>query len=90
MSVRTWSLWALCLLAVACSAKRLPPGTPPPEYEQRPVVPWEEGPPPAAALAPAEPAAAAETPDAGASEAPDAAAPAPDAGPGVFPERSGE
>lgn len=30
-----------CACAVlACSAKRLPPGTPPPEYETRTVEPW--------------------------------------------------
>lgn len=29
----------LCLLG-ACSARRLPPGTPPPEYEPPVVAPW--------------------------------------------------
>jgi hypothetical protein len=34
---------ASCLLALsaaACSARRLPPGTPPPEYEPPVVTPW--------------------------------------------------
>jgi hypothetical protein len=26
--------------ASACASKRLPPGTPPPEYETRPISPW--------------------------------------------------
>jgi hypothetical protein len=29
-----------CLGLVACATKRLPPGTPPPEYETRAVSPW--------------------------------------------------
>ena len=29
------SLWAL-----GCSGRRLPPGTPPPEYEQPVIAPW--------------------------------------------------
>lgn len=27
-------------IAAACAAKRLPPGTPPPEYETRELPPW--------------------------------------------------
>lgn len=90
MKVRTLGWWAALFLACACSAKRLPPGTPPPEYEQRPVVPWNENPAPPAPEpepAPVEPAPAAR--DAGATPAA-APVPGPDAGPGVFPERSGE
>jgi len=34
-------LFASTLLAFAgCATKSLPPGTPPPEYEKRPVEPW--------------------------------------------------
>ena len=32
-------LWLL-LAAAACSGRRLPPGTPPPEYEPPIVAPW--------------------------------------------------
>ncbi len=80
----------LLALGVACSQASVPPGTPPPEYERRPVEPW----PPASALTatpPAEPSPAesaaepapADVPsDAGAPEAPDAAADAaPETGP---------
>ena len=38
---RVW--FASCLLALSaggCSARRLPPGTPPPEYEPPVVSPW--------------------------------------------------
>ncbi|MES1172736.1 MAG: hypothetical protein ABUL62_00305 [Myxococcales bacterium] len=46
------ALCALCVLA-ACSGRRLPPGTPPPEYEAPIVTPWapdsgDAGPPQAA------------------------------------------
>jgi hypothetical protein len=85
------AIWVSLLLAGACAAKRLPPGTPPPEYEQRPLVPWDENP---AAPAPepttVEPVLQAETPDAGVAPPPDGAVAAPDAGPGVFPEGSRE
>lgn len=40
--------WAL--LSVACATKRLPPGTPPPEYETRSFEAW---PPASASAAPA-------------------------------------
>jgi hypothetical protein len=48
--------WALALLAITavffgCSAPQLPPGLPPPEYEQPKVMPW----PPADAAAEAAP-----------------------------------
>jgi hypothetical protein len=66
----------------ACATKRLPPGTPPPEYETRAIPPW---PPvtPSSSAAPAEfGPPAAEILDAG--SAPDAASitpgPSPDAG----------
>jgi hypothetical protein len=44
--------------AGACAAKRLPPGTPPPEYETRELPPWSDVTPDAGAepAAPAEPA----------------------------------
>jgi hypothetical protein len=45
--------WGFVLVS-ACSAATLPPGTPPPEYETRPVEPW----PPASAVT----APSAETP----------------------------
>jgi len=48
------SLASVATLAGACSQASLPPGTPPPEYEMRPVEPW----PPASAVPPVEPAAA--------------------------------
>jgi hypothetical protein len=93
MNVRGLRVWSssLLLLAGACGAKRLPPGTPPPEYEPRPVIPWDE-----AAIArepkPAAPEAAGsdEPSDAGAAAAPDPSAAAADAGPGAFPEHSAE
>lgn len=40
-------------LLAACATKRLPPGTPPPEYEQRSVAPWPSAEPPASAQVPA-------------------------------------
>jgi hypothetical protein len=74
----------------ACSQASLPPGTPPPEYEVRPVAPWPPesaapaaptGEPPAAE--PAAPPPAADLPnDAGVPELPDAAVDAaPETGP---------
>jgi hypothetical protein len=71
------------VLFAACSTKRLPPGTPPPEYEERPVSPWPSASapasPPPVETAPSEPPVAAE-PDAGTDAAPPAVEP--DAGPG--------
>lgn len=51
-------LWlaSAAALGVACSQASLPPGTPPPEYEMRPLEPWP--PVSAAPPAPVEPAAA--------------------------------
>ena len=47
----------VCLLMTgACAAKRLPPGTPPPEYEIREPAPWVD--PEDGGMAPAEDAAA--------------------------------
>jgi hypothetical protein len=47
---------ALAFIAVAvldaCAAKRLPPGTPPPEYETRELPPWSDAAPDAGAEAP--------------------------------------
>jgi len=92
-------LFCLGLAAVVagCAAKRLPPGTPSPEYEQRPVVPWQESPtPPVESAPPAEPTPPATaappggSPAAGASETPNPAVPAQTPGPGVFPEPPGE
>lgn len=89
-SLRFWS-WSALLLVGACAAKRLPPGTPPPEYEPRPVIPWDESlAAPAPEMAPAEAAVLDAPSDAGVSEAPDAAVAAPDAGPGPFPQQSAE
>jgi hypothetical protein len=34
------ALGLLALAIVACSARRLPPGTPPPEYELPIIAPW--------------------------------------------------
>jgi hypothetical protein len=48
-----WALLALSL-AAGCAAKRLPPGTPPPEYETRELPAWT-GDAPAAASAPPAP-----------------------------------
>jgi hypothetical protein len=68
------------LLLGSCATKRLPPGTPAPEYEERPVAPWPSA---SAAADPGRPAAPEPAvpagPDAG-SAAPDAGAPFPDAG----------
>lgn len=50
------TLGACLLMTGACAAKRLPPGTPPPEYEIREPVPWVD--PEDAGTAPAEDAAA--------------------------------
>jgi hypothetical protein len=38
---------------VACASPRLPPGTPPPEYEMRTYAPWPPASAPSAAPAPA-------------------------------------
>jgi hypothetical protein len=80
MTVRLDVCFGFALLLGSCAPKRLPPGTPAPEYEERPVAPW----PSASAAADPSPPAAAEAaapagPDAG-SEALDAGAPFPDAG----------
>jgi len=37
---RTRALLSIALTFVACSGRRLPPGTPPPEYEPPQVAPW--------------------------------------------------
>lgn len=80
--VCSWVLAAM-VFGVACSQAALPPGTPPPEYETRPVEPW----PPASAITAAPPAETApQDPvltqpvgdvlnDAGTPDLPDAAAP---------------
>ena len=39
MKLRSAARW-LALGLCACSARRLPPGTPPPEYEPPQVAPW--------------------------------------------------
>jgi hypothetical protein len=54
MSVATRVVGALLALsAVAgCAAKRLPPGTPPPEYETRTLEPWSGDAPDAGTAAP--------------------------------------
>ena len=74
-----------------CSQASLPPGTPPPEYEMRPVEPW----PPASAATPAPPAEAealepapapAELPSDAGPEATDAAPETHDAAPDVAPK----
>ena len=54
------------LMTGACAAKRLPPGTPPPEYEIRQPEPWVD--PEDAGTAPSEDAAV--PPDAGAPSLP--------------------
>ena len=50
----TLGLFAVTLVVVACATKRLPPGTPAPEYETRSFPPW----PAASASAPASASAA--------------------------------
>ncbi len=93
MKVRTFLVWASVslMLAGACAAKRLPPGTPPPEYEDRPFVPWDENPaPPAPDPTPSESTPQGEIPDAGLLPPSDAAAAGPEVGSGAFPERSVE
>ncbi len=70
-----------CLWLGGCATKRLPPGTPPPEYETRAVPPWP--PVTSAPSAPAPvPTAPEGSPDAG--SGPDGASsepsPSPDAG----------
>jgi hypothetical protein len=71
---------AACLWLSACATKRLPPGTPPPEYETRAIPPWP--PVPSSSPAPAPAASAPElSPDAGSSpDAPSEPGPSPDAG----------
>jgi hypothetical protein len=84
MNVRACGCLAWALLAVGCATKRLPPGTPPPEYETRTFAPW----PPASASAAPDPAQASppavEGPPVSAAEAPDGGSaisrPSPDAG----------
>jgi len=73
-----------CFLFGACAAKRLPPGTPPPEYEIREPAPW------AAPDAGTGPLASDARPSGEAAAPPNAVAPslppseiAPDAGPAV-------
>jgi hypothetical protein len=69
-----------CLWLSACATKRLPPGTPPPEYETRAIPPW----PPVSASAPAPaPASSVSEVSLDAGSSPDAASetgPSPDAG----------
>lgn len=77
----TIGLSSAMALAFACSNASLPPGTPPPEYERRPVEPWPptsvapatpvEAPP--AESEPAPPPPLDEASDAGVSDPPDAA-----------------
>jgi hypothetical protein len=62
----------LLLAGLGCSARRLPPGTPPPEYEPPLVTPWlsdagaEAAPAPGDATRPVETAPGSElSPDAG-------------------------
>jgi hypothetical protein len=87
-SAATFGLALVSLSLAACSSKRLPPGTPPPEYEQRPVAPWPSASLPAAAVPevaeppPAGPEAGAAGPDAG-TDPGAAPAPAVDAGVGL-------
>jgi hypothetical protein len=50
MTFRVFALFGAAWLTLACGPKRIPAGTPPPEYEEPVVTPW----PPASA--PAEPA----------------------------------
>jgi hypothetical protein len=82
---------ALFAAAPACASKRIPPGTPPPEYERPEVMPWpppsespateSEAPPlpePAAPQGPAPEPPEPESVDAGAPPASDL----PEAGPG--------
>jgi hypothetical protein len=88
--VVAWSSLLAAGFGTACSQASLPPGTPPPEYEMRPIEPWPPAsaatvaptiePPPAA---PAPPPPAADLPnDAGVPELPDAAVDAaPETGP---------
>jgi hypothetical protein len=58
--MRCLVMWGATALMLACSGQRLPPGTPPPEYEP-PVVPaWSPATPDAGALP--EPAAEPEPP----------------------------
>ncbi len=40
MSLRAAFVVSGVLMASACASKRLPPGTPPPEYEVRALPPW--------------------------------------------------
>jgi hypothetical protein len=66
----------------ACATKRLPPGTPPPEYETRAIPPWPPA-TPSSSVAPTESGPpAAESPDAGSTldAASAAPGPSPDAG----------
>ncbi|HEX3773323.1 MAG TPA: hypothetical protein VHV51_02605 [Polyangiaceae bacterium] len=68
-----FALLTLACELAACSARRLPPGTPPPEYEPPIVAPWPASAQPDAS---APPSAGASTPRGAAS----AAALSPDAG----------
>jgi hypothetical protein len=35
-----WAVTLIALAFAACSGRRLPPGTPPPEYEPPTIAPW--------------------------------------------------
>ncbi|HVJ14575.1 MAG TPA: hypothetical protein VM686_04005 [Polyangiaceae bacterium] len=82
MKLRILTVFGCVALALACGPKRIPPGTPAPEYESPAVTPW----PPAASAEPSgtkpEPPPA-EEPDAGSVDAGEA--PASDAGPAQQP-----
>jgi hypothetical protein len=50
MNVSTILIFAVALVACGgCATKRLPPGTPPPEYEKRTFEPWPPSEPDAGA-----------------------------------------
>jgi hypothetical protein len=68
----------LSLPLVACASKRVPPGTPPPEYERRPVEPWPSAAPVEPPVVP-QPPAIVEPPAVPAPPA-EVGAPVPDAG----------
>jgi hypothetical protein len=70
---------AAALVALACGHRRLPPGTPPPEYERPVVSPW----PPASASAEAAPVPVEPNAEPRAPESPALEPTPPDAGPPV-------
>jgi hypothetical protein len=87
---RSFAALVAVTLVAACAAKRLPPGTPPPEYETRELPAWTGDAPDAgpAAPAPSVPAPAADE-AAGApvpSEQPKTEPTPLDAGPGASPD----